>query len=282
MLSVPPESRPSDGYSSVIAPLINHGSSIHRPACGGSAVGRPDVEALREATQTFRRLDNRFGGGHSRSAVADYLATQVEPKLRHGRSTDTMRRKLFKAAAEMYQLAGWMAYDTGNAADGRTHLRQALRLCQEAQDDGLAAEMLAGMSHHAAFYRAPEVAVDLALAARHAAKQSGIMALQAECAVMEAHGLALRKDVTGSLDALLDAEKAVASAANGDKPAWLGYFDDAYLAAKFAHTFRDLGKLVDVARRLAPFKDTADVRSLYAKLRRSNITIADSKRDYVR
>jgi hypothetical protein len=141
----------------------------------------------------------------------------------------------------MHQLAGWMSYDVGQADAGRQHLRHALRLCQDAGDEALAGEMLAGMSHHAAFHGAPESAVDLALAARQAAKRSGIVALQAESAVMEAHGLALQGDKSGCLDALGEAEQTFSGVRAADTPEWLSYFDDAYLAAKFAHAFRDLG-----------------------------------------
>ncbi|MGH3520959.1 MAG: XRE family transcriptional regulator, partial [Haloechinothrix sp.] len=65
--------------------------------------------------------------------------------------------------------------------------------------------------------------------------------LQAEAAVMEAHGHALQGDKQASLRALRDAEAAFNAADADDSPDWLGYFDHAYLAAKFAHTFRDLG-----------------------------------------
>lgn len=206
------------------------------------ALGNPDVESIRQMTEVFRRLDNRYGGGHSRSDVALFLTTSVESKLRHARGPGAGRSDLFAAAAEMYQLAGWMAYDTGHAAAGRTHLRHALRLSQEADNDALAAEMYAGMSHHAAFHGAPEDAVDLALAARQLANRSGVAALKAEAAVMEAHGLALQGDSPACLVALRDAEQAFIAADLSDTPPWLGYFDSAYLAAKFAHTFRDLGR----------------------------------------
>ncbi len=121
------------------------------------------------------------------------------------------------------------------------HLRQALRLCHEADDDALASEMLAGMSHQAAFHGAPNGAVDLALAAQHSAKRSGLRLLQSEAAVMEAHGLALQGDKTGCLAALHRAETAFNLSGSEERPAWLTYFDHAYLAAKFAHAFRDLG-----------------------------------------
>ncbi|MCE7002500.1 helix-turn-helix domain-containing protein [Kibdelosporangium philippinense] len=209
-----------------------------------NTVGNPEVDMVREMTQAFRRLDNRHGGGHGhvRAAVRSYLESTVEPLLRNGRSKTTVQQDLHFATAELYQLAGWIAYDTGQAGEGRQHLRHALRLCNEAGNDALAAEMLAAMSHHAAFFGSAEAAEDLALAARQTAKRTGLATLEAETAVMEAHALALRNDKKGSLTALRDAEKHFGGREHNDLPQWLGYFDGAYLAAKFAHTFRELGQ----------------------------------------
>ncbi|WP_370946605.1 helix-turn-helix domain-containing protein [Amycolatopsis sp. cg5] len=210
-------------------------------AAEGLPYGNPDVETLKEMTQTFRRLDNRYGGGRNRSALTSFLNTSVGRMLRDVRNSGTGRNELLGAAAEMHQLAGWMSYDVGQADAGRQHLRQALRLCQDAGDDGLVGEMLAGMSHHAAFHGSPGAAVDLAVAARQAAKRSGIAALQAESAVMEAHGLALQGDKNGCLGALTEAEVVFSKASVTELPPWLNYFDVAYMSAKFAHAFRDLG-----------------------------------------
>lgn len=110
--------------------------------------------------------------------VAAFLKVSVEPKLRDIRGSHKARNDLFVSAAELYQLAGWMAYDTGQAEAGRRYLRHALRISQDAGNDALSAEMFAGMSHHAAFHGAPDDAVDLALAARQLAKRSGIPALK--------------------------------------------------------------------------------------------------------
>lgn len=210
------------------------------PAAAGSH-RHPEVDLVREMTGAFRRIDNRYGGGQCRTAVASYLASTVEPMLADSKAKNAARGELFSASAELHQLAGWMAYDTGQANAGRQHLRTAFRLCQEGGDDALGAEMLAGMSHHAAFHGVPESAVDLALAARQTAKRVGIPGLEAEAAVMEAHGLALQNDKKGSLAALHDAETVFSTVEGTHLPTWLSYFDEAYLAAKFAHTFRDLG-----------------------------------------
>lgn len=206
-------------------------------------VGPADVETLRAMTRTFRQLDNRFGGGHARATVSQYLVSEAVPLLRGGRFRDGVRRELFGAVAEMNQLAGWMAYDVGAVEAGRKHLRLALQLCKDVGDDALAAEMLAGMSHHAAFFRSSLVAVDLARGARDTASRTGLGVLKAEAAVMEAHGLALQRDPKAAGVALREAEALFSAAEGSEVPEWLGYFDAAYLAAKFAHCFRELRQL---------------------------------------
>ncbi|MBM7769955.1 transcriptional regulator with XRE-family HTH domain [Actinokineospora baliensis] len=207
-----------------------------------------EVTMIRDMTRTFRSLDNRFGGGHARSAVTDYLTSQVAPLLRTARATDSVRVSLHAAVAELNQLAGWMAYDTGDADTGGKHLKQALRLCQQVDDDALSAEMLAGMSHQAAFFRSGVIAVDLGLAAQSLAARSGLAALESEAAVMTAHGYALQGHRSACLGALGHAERALAAAESRDRPDWLTYFDSAYLAAKSAHCFRDLGQPVESER----------------------------------
>lgn len=168
--------------------------------------------------------------------------------MREGRYRSDVRHELSTAVAELNQLAGWIAYDVGDTGSGRRHLRQAMHLSQDVGDDALAGEMLAGMSHQAAFARAAALATDLARAAKDNGKRSGVPALVSEASVMEAHGLALAKDTRGCLTALRESEQAFAAAQQRDRPAWLGYFDGAYLAAKFGHCFRDLGRPTDAER----------------------------------
>lgn len=230
------------GASVVGGSLLKSGERGDEPAPADTTSVNPDVALVRDTTQTFRRLDNRHGGGHARVRVAveGFLTTTVAPLLDDARQTQ-QQRELQGAAAELRQLAAWINFDTGHTQAGHAHLQEALRLSDLADDDALAAEMMCAMSHHSAFLRQSGPAVDLALSARRAAKRTGLPALQAESAVLEAHGLALKGDQPGSLAALHAAERLF-SLATTERPLWLNYFDEAYLAAKFAHTFRDLGK----------------------------------------
>ncbi|MCA1693690.1 MAG: helix-turn-helix domain-containing protein [Actinobacteria bacterium] len=234
------------GAASVSSSAFGWFSTQTAPGRRTRAVGMTDVQIVREMTQTFRRLDNRFGGGHARSAVTTYLASDVLPLLRDGRYRDEVRRELSAAVAELNQLAGWMAYDVGDTDSGRRHLRNAMHLCHDIRDDALAGEMLAGMSHQAAFQRSTALATDLARAAKDNAKRAGVPALVSESAVMEAHGLALANDEHGCSAALRESERAFAAAQ--DRPEWLAYFDGAYLSAKFGHCFRDLGRPAEAER----------------------------------
>lgn len=217
-------------------------------ATASGAVGAPHVEEVREMTAAFRAADNQYGGAHSRSALKTYFETTVEPMLDDTRIVGALQRELFTAAAEMRQLAGWMAYDVGQPDEGRKHLREALRLCEKAGDDALAAEMFAAMSHQAAFVGAGDSAVDLAIAAHQAAVRVNVPALRAESAVMEAHGLAMQNDPRACFDALRRAEVAFGQIAADATPKWLAYFDGSYMAAKFAHAFCDLGQPKEAER----------------------------------
>ncbi|MEV4060479.1 hypothetical protein [Nonomuraea dietziae] len=209
---------------------------------GGRRVGLSDIAAIHEVTRSFGELDNRFGGGRVRSAVVKYLDTAVTPLLRDGSYSDATGRRLASAAAELTRLAGWMAYDLEQHGLAQRYLIQALRLARGGGDDGLGGEILAGMSHQALYMGQPAHALDLARAAQQSARRSGIDTLMASCHVLEAHAHAGLGDTTSCASSLNAAERAFERRSEGNEPSWLSYFDEAYLSAKFAHCFRDLGE----------------------------------------
>ena len=212
------------------------------------AVGMETVEIMREWTHTFRRVDNRFGGGYSLAQIGKYLGEEVMPKVHDARCNDKVRRELHAAASELYQLAGWMSYDIGHTEQGRKCLSRALQLSQTAANQPFTAELLAGMSHQASFLRKPEDAVDFALAAKEAARRTGLNALTSEAAVMAAHGYAQQGNKRACLAELQEAEAEFCRIRRADTPDWLGYFDEAYLSAKFGHALKDLGEAAQAER----------------------------------
>jgi hypothetical protein len=223
---------------------------ISLPAKSIRHVGRADVEAIREVTQTFYRLDNLFGGGRARLTVVRYLHDEVGPLLHDGRYSETVGQDLFSAAAELTRLAGWMAYDLEQHGLAQRYLIQALRLAREADNNALGGEILAGMSHQAVYLRQADDGLDLARAAYESATKAGLPTLASESLIMQGHAFAVSKETTACGRALNAAEHVFERSRTADTPQWLCYFDEAYMAAKFGHCFRELGQ-GDKAERFA-------------------------------
>lgn len=242
-----------------------------RPTGNGERqVGEPDIEMIKRITATYRTLDNQYGGGHIRESVVRFLDAEVAVMLR-GRYDASTGRALLSAAAETTQLAGWASYDIGMNGLAQQYMVQALRLAAGAGDRALGAEILAAMSHQAAYMFASAEAVDLARASGRAAAEAGVAAIQAESAVLEAQGHASGGDEAACAAALDRAERAFDKADRTSDPQWIGYFDEAYLAAKFGHCFTALGR-GDLAQRFAARSLNMDGKH-YARGKQFNLAL---------
>ncbi len=208
---------------------------------GGRQIGAVDVAAVRATGRLFRRLDNRFGGGHARAALVQYLNTDIAEMLTGG-YPDEVGRELFAAAAELTRLAGWMAYDTGHHGLAQRHFIQALRLAQAAGDRAFGAYVLATMSRQATYLGHGREAVQLGRAACHGGASRATPTAQAIFHAVRARGHGLLGERRECVRALGQAESALAAASPGDPdPDWTRFFDQAQLADEFGHCFRDLG-----------------------------------------
>ncbi len=265
--------RSSFAASAFVAPTMRWltASFDERPRGSGSRpVEEPDVDTVRRATSMFRALDNQYGGGHIREMVVRFLDAEVAPLLRDGRFEESTGSALLSATAELTQLAGWASYDAGLHGLGQRYLIQALRLAMTAADRPLGAEIVAAMSHQAAYLKAPAEAIDLARAAARIAADAGVTAIVAETAVLEAQGLALQGDESASAAALDRAERALDRADRDRDPQWIRYFDEAYLSARFGHCFAALER-GDLAQRFAARSLEMDGR--YVRGRQFNLAL---------
>ncbi len=244
------------------------GSPTRTGAARGVTAG--DVAAISELTSGFARLDNQYGGGQARDIAARCLATDVAPLLRSGAFSGRLGTDLFRASAELCQLVGWMTYDIGAYGLGQRYLIQALGLARAASDQPLVGEILAAMSHQAAYQGEAQAAVDLARAAGQMARRYGVQALSAEAAVMEAHGHAIAGDGAQCAAALDRAERELDRADRAADPHWIGYFDDAYLSAKFGHCFL---ALADTTNAIRFAERSLDMDPHYARGRAFNLAL---------
>ncbi|GAA3038873.1 hypothetical protein GCM10020000_16430 [Streptomyces olivoverticillatus] len=121
----------------------------------GPRVGAADVTAVRSATRAMAELDHRFGSGHIRPVVVHYLDSVVSVLLA-GFYSRTTGRQLYAAAAQLTELAGYMAVDIGRLGLAQRYYIQALRLAQAADDRAYGGYVLAaGISHLVAFLGSP-------------------------------------------------------------------------------------------------------------------------------
>ncbi|RZU51534.1 hypothetical protein EV385_3364 [Krasilnikovia cinnamomea] len=207
----------------------------------GSRIGRSDIEAVRATAEMFAEMDNRFGGGHARRSLIQYLSTDVKPMLAGRYESDT-GKALFSATAEALLLAAWMSYDSGIHGLAQRYFIQALRLAQAADDILLAGSILDAMSHQATFLGRTKEAANLARAARTGTRGHATATLTAHFHAMEARALAIGGDSVGAQRALSEAVRVFERRKPGVDPDWISYFDDAELSAEFGHCFRDLGR----------------------------------------
>jgi hypothetical protein len=237
---------------------------------GVRQVGQADIEAIRELTRCYREMDNRLGGGKLRAAIVSYLDEHVSRLLITGSYAEQTGRQLAYACGELSQLAGWVAYDSGEHGLAQRYLTQALAYARHADDPALAAEVLAAQAHQALYLARPGEAVDLARAAQVAAVRGGSATLLTECLVMEAHGHAAGDDPRACGTVLAAAERTFDRAAREDDPAWLAYFDEAYLAARMAQCFRDLGEAGHASRYA---RRSLDMNGRYVRGRAFNLSL---------
>lgn len=244
---------------------------VEEPPAGSGRrpVEEPDVDTIRRMTVVLRDLDNAYGGGQIRETAVRFLAGDVAPLLA-GRYDRRVGQLLMSAAAELTLLTGWATHDVGLHGLAQRYLIQALRLAMGAGDLPLGAEVLAAMSQQATYLRDHREAIDLARAAGRLAADAGVEAIRAEAAVIEAHGHATAGDERACAVALDRAERTLDRADRGADPQWIGYFDEAYLSARFGQAFLALGR-GDLAGRFA--RRSLDMDERYARGRQFNLAL---------
>ncbi|MGA5703304.1 Tat pathway signal protein [Peterkaempfera bronchialis] len=243
-----------------------------RTAPGARSVGQGDLEAVRDMASLFSRADQRHGGGHARTAVVQYLTSDVTGYLRGIFPDDRIRRSMFSTAGELAYLAGWMAFDNGEHSVAQHYLTAAVKLAAEADDPPLAGHILRAMAHQALDLGHPRQALDLAASSVDGRRYT--LASPRERAllgVVHARALAATGRKQTAAAALLRAEDDLAAAEPGDdEPGRVFFFGEASLAHETACTLRDTGDLPAAARE---FRRSVRTRKAAAFARTHAVTL---------
>jgi tetratricopeptide (TPR) repeat protein len=131
----------------------------------GRHVGAADIAAVRAMLQAFTRIDERQGGQHGRTAVVQYLRSDVADLTRGRFATETDRTDALGTAAAVTYLCGWKAYDAGEHGLAQRYYLQALALARESGHPAHEAWILRTQANSAMDISRPEHTLDLADAA---------------------------------------------------------------------------------------------------------------------
>jgi tetratricopeptide (TPR) repeat protein len=196
------------------------GPSDPQPAGTSPAhVNGVHLDAIRTMTTAFAAADALFGGGHARSALTAYLATDVVPWLQAHAARD-MGRQLLSAIATLTHLNGFMCFDNLHHGLAQRYYQVAQRLALEADDPTTHATVLRVMSMQAGFLGYHQHAISLAECAVTQAGTATAPAVRAAVLAQTAVAHAAASHRHEALSYLRAAEKcifgATAASVNGD------------------------------------------------------------------
>jgi hypothetical protein len=208
----------------------------------GGSVGKADVDVVRGIVDAFAAADERVGGGRGRTAVAEFLATDLAGYLNSGFADSEVRRAMFGAAAELAHLAGWKAHDAGLEGLAQRYYLHSWQLAQESDPRAQAAWVLRIMAHQAIDAGHGRDCVDLAEAALAGGQGRVDPATEMLLWLTVARTRADCGDRTEALAAVARAERLPVNGRDG-APRWAARAGDhqALLASHTAKTLRSLG-----------------------------------------
>ncbi|MFC8094100.1 hypothetical protein [Streptomyces sp. NPDC057301] len=225
----------------VPAPSATHQES--RPVPSSRARGRlskPELDLLESTTVMFRQWDAQCGGGLRRKAVVGQLH-EVTDLLQEPQPESTTR-KLFKVAAELAELAGWMSYDVGLQPTAQKYFVLALHAAKEAGDRPLGSYILSSMSRQMIHLGRPDDALELVHLAQYGSRDCASPRTQSMLYAMEARAYANMGQPGKCKRAVRMAEDTYSEADEWDEPDpdWIRFFSEAELYGENSHSYRDL------------------------------------------
>lgn len=203
-------------------------------------LSKPELDLLEATTVMFRQWDAQCGGGLRRKAVVGQLHEVTD--LLQEPQPEATTRKLFKVAAELAELAGWMSYDVGLQPTAQKYFVLALHAAKEAGDRPLGSYILSSMSRQMIHLGRPDDALELVHLAQYGSRDCASPRTQSMLYAMEARAYANMGQPGKCKRAVRMAEDTFAEAGDWDEPDpdWIRFFSEAELYGENSHSFRDL------------------------------------------
>lgn len=209
-----------------VTAMLPHGVAI----AGPGRIDATDAAQCRTALRRLFEMDDAQGGG-SVYHLAAGMAQRLQDALRRGTYPGAVGHELYEVTAATMEHAGWLAYDAGRAETARRWWLETCHLADLADVPDARVTALASMALQASTdpMRGPDT-VDLARAARAAAKDQHTPTLLSLLAAREAVGHARSGDRVAAASAIAEARRWLDHGRRGDEPLWLGFWGAADLA----------------------------------------------------
>ncbi|GHH86612.1 hypothetical protein GCM10018793_59260 [Streptomyces sulfonofaciens] len=237
------------------------------PAAGATPrrpgrLSQPELDLLETTTVMFRTWDAQCGGGLRRKAVVGQLH-EVTDLLQEPHPEPT-RKRLFKVAAELAELAGWMSYDIGLQPTAQKYFVLALHAAKEAGDKSLGSYVLSSMSRQMIHLGRPDDALELIHLAQYGSRDCAGARTQAMLYAMEARAYANMGQPGKCKRAVRMAEDTFADALDGTEPEpdWIRFFTEAELHGENGHSYRDLARVAGRSPTYATLAEPVMARSV--------------------
>ncbi|WP_370415089.1 hypothetical protein [Streptomyces fradiae] len=199
-----------------------------------------ELDLLESTTAMFRQWDAQCGGGLRRKAVVGQLHEVTD--LLQEPQPGPVSQRLFKCAAELAELAGWMSYDVGLQPTAQKYFVLALHAAKEAGDKPLGSYILSSMSRQMIHLGRPDDALELIHLAQYGSRDCATSRTQAMLYAMEARAYANMGQPSKCKRAVRMAEDTFSDIGlDGEpEPDWIRFFSEAELNGENSHSFRDL------------------------------------------
>lgn len=237
----------SAAYSIAAAALplgIDQAAEYQQRARATHRAGQAEIVAVRDMVSMFTRIDERHGGQHGRTAVVEYLRTDVAALCRATYASETERREALSTAASVAYLCGWKAYDGREHGLAQRYYNGALALTREADDAVHGAFILRIMAHNGMDIEQPAHTLALAEAAVNRVRGRVSPSTEALFTVTLARALAVAGRGTEAAAQLRLAQDQ-SSAGEPELPFWAALWGapQATVASHTAKALRTLGDL---------------------------------------
>jgi tetratricopeptide (TPR) repeat protein len=234
----------------VLTGLADQWLSVSPEKVDAALKGRSRLDAdvvgwIEDRIPMLRRMDDQLGGTQLRQVV-DAELRLVNGLLADGSYDSVVGSRLYAAAADLGQLAGWVSFDAGLHSAAQRYYVAALHAAQAAGNPALGANVLAAMSYQSITVGETSDAIALSERAVEGAQRGGSPRVAAMLAARQARAYSLAGDRTSCSRALGRAEEAMTHAKDGiEEPGWIYYFDEAELAAQAGACRLALGQYND-------------------------------------